>query len=58
MVLDPKATVYKTSYENDYSQRKFFKEIPPEQIPIPSSLGLKHNKRNMKFRKWGGYQGP
>lgn len=57
LVLDPNKTVYKTSYEKDYSQCKFIKDIPPEQIPIPSSLGSKNNKRNMKFRKWGGYLG-
>jgi len=49
--------VYKTSYEKDYSECKFIKEIPPEQIPIPSSFS-KHDKRNMKFKKWGGYNGP
>ena len=54
IVLDPNKTVYKTSYENDYSERKFIKDIPPEQIPIPSTFGSKQNKRNMKFRKWGG----
>lgn len=56
--LDPNKRVYKTSYEKDYSERKFIKEIPPEDIPIPSTFGSKHNKRNMKFRKWGGYLGP
>lgn len=56
LVLDQSKTIYKTSYEKDFSERKFIKDIPPEQIPIPSSLGSK-NKRNMKFRKWGGYLG-
>lgn len=58
LILDPNKTVYKTSYEKDYSERKFIQDIPPEQIPIPSSLGSKNYKRNMKFRKWGGYLGP
>ena len=58
MVLDPNKTFYKTSYEKDYSERIWIKEIPPEQIPVPSTFGAVKQKRIMKFRKWGGYSGP